>query len=52
LPGESARDAYRRERRARKELRESERDADRFERRERRQLRRASRRALPPGSGS
>jgi hypothetical protein len=52
LPGESARDAYRRERRAHKELRESERDADRIERRERRQLRRASRRALPPGSGS
>src|SRR3954468_11343095 len=41
LPGESARDAERRERRARKELRRAERDADRLERRERKQLRRA-----------
>jgi hypothetical protein len=44
LPGESARDAYRRERRARKEQRRSERDAHRLERR--------GRRALPPGSRS
>jgi hypothetical protein len=52
LPGESARDAERRERRARKQLRRAERDADRLERHERKQLRRGSRRALPPGSGS
>jgi hypothetical protein len=60
LPGESARDAYRRERRARKELRRSERDAYRLERGDRkllrrsahRQLRRSGRGALPPGSGS
>ena len=49
LPGESAGDAYRRERRARKELRRSERDADRLERK---QLRRAARGELPPGSGT
>jgi hypothetical protein len=52
LPGESARDADRRERRARKELRRSERDADRLERRDRKQLRRSTRGELPPGSGS
>lgn len=60
LPGESAHDAYRRERRARKELRRSERDAYRLERRQRKLLRRSARRAfrrsargaLPPGSGS
>lgn len=60
LPGESAGDAYRRERRARKVLRRSERDAYRLERRQRkllrrsarRQLRRSARGALPPGSGS
>jgi hypothetical protein len=52
LAGESARDAYRRGRRARKELWRSERDADRLERRERKQLRRPARGALPPGSGS
>src|SRR4051812_40009799 len=44
LPGESAGDAYRRERRARKELRRSERDAYRLERR--------ARKELPPGGGS
>jgi hypothetical protein len=49
LPGESARDAYRRERRASKELRRSERDADRLERKE---LRRSARGELPPGSGT
>ena len=60
LPGESARDADRRERRARKELWRSERDAYKLERRERKllrrsarkQLRRSARGALPPGSGS
>lgn len=52
LPGESARDADRRERRARKELRRSERDADRLERLERRELRRSARGELPPGRGS
>jgi hypothetical protein len=52
LPGESARDAYRRERRAHKDLRRSERDADRLERRERKELRRSARGELPPGSGS
>ena len=60
LPGESAHDADRRERRARKDLRRAERDTYRLERRERkllrrsarRQLRRPARGALPPGSGS
>src|SRR5262249_30276453 len=56
LPGETAHDAYRRERRARKLLRRAERDADRRERRartslhrtERRPLRRIERRPLAP----
>ena len=43
LPGESARDSHRRERRERRELR-------RADRRDRRELRRPDRRSLPPGS--
>ncbi|HEX4421313.1 MAG TPA: LiaF domain-containing protein [Kofleriaceae bacterium] len=54
LPGESARDMYRRERRERKQLRRAERDSDRQLRRADRQSRRALRRGdgklLPPGS--
>jgi hypothetical protein len=49
LPGETARDAYRRERRERKQLRRAERDDYR---RERRELRDGGGKVLPPGDRS